>query len=71
MKETIVRTDGSVYSIVELTDTLFSMTVGPPRKKFLWEPENGDEDYIKVQFDAKIVPQLIEILQKFQNNTET
>lgn len=71
MKETIVRPNGDIYSIVELNDGKISMTVGPQRKKFFWEPENRDKDYFKVQFDEKIIPQLIEILQKFQNNIET
>jgi hypothetical protein len=71
MKENIIRPNGDIYSIVELNDGKISMTVGPPRKKFFWEPENIDKDYFKVQFDEKIIPQLIEILQKFQNENES
>jgi hypothetical protein len=68
MKENILRPNGDIYSIVELIDGKITMTVGPPRKRFIWEPENEGIEYFKVQFDEKIIPQLIEILQKFQDN---
>jgi hypothetical protein len=70
MKEHILRPNGDIYSIVELKDGRFSMTVGPPRKVFYWEPENGETEYFTVLFDEKIIPKLIEILQKFEKENK-